>query len=154
MTERTARLALPLLVSGQGQKDVTHNEALVLLDALVHLTLEDWQIVTPPAGPEVGQCWIVPPDAQGAWAGRAGAIAQWTAGGWRYAQPREGMRGWLLPSSLWLRRASDRWLLESPAQSAEPAISPPAGGGVVDAEARASISALLAALARLRLVGS
>ena len=32
----TPRCALPLLATAQAQKEVTHNEALVLLDALIH----------------------------------------------------------------------------------------------------------------------
>ena len=36
----TPRLALPVIEAAQAQKHVTHNEALVLLDALVQLTIE------------------------------------------------------------------------------------------------------------------
>ena len=32
-TDLTVRLELPLLVAGQAQKEVTHNEALILVDA-------------------------------------------------------------------------------------------------------------------------
>ena len=33
----TPRLSLPLLAAGPAQKHVTHNDALVRLDALIHL---------------------------------------------------------------------------------------------------------------------
>ena len=36
----TPRLALPAIEAAQAQKHVTHNEALVLLDALTHLAAE------------------------------------------------------------------------------------------------------------------
>ena len=35
MTLQTDRLSLPLLAVAQAQKEATHNEALVLIDALV-----------------------------------------------------------------------------------------------------------------------
>ena len=43
MSDTTARLALPLLLSSQAQKHVTHNEALIALDALVQVVKqENW----------------------------------------------------------------------------------------------------------------
>ena len=50
----TPRLALPLLAMAQAQKEVTHNEALILLDALIYATVEDGPIVAPPAEPAEG----------------------------------------------------------------------------------------------------
>src|SRR3546814_15984185 len=65
----TPRFALPLLAVAQAQKEVTHNEALTLLDALVHAAIEAGPLATPPASPAVGPCWIVDADATGAWTG-------------------------------------------------------------------------------------
>ncbi len=36
MNERTSRLSLPLLHASQAQKEMTHNEALTLIDLLLH----------------------------------------------------------------------------------------------------------------------
>lgn len=36
---QTARYQLPFLAVGQAQKEITHNEALVLLDALISATI-------------------------------------------------------------------------------------------------------------------
>ena len=44
----TTRLALPRLDAAQAQKHVTHNEALGLLDALVHLSLSARNVAAPP----------------------------------------------------------------------------------------------------------
>src|SRR3546814_11391087 len=88
----TPRFALPLLAVAQAQKEVTHNEALTLLDALVHAAIEAGPLATPPASPAVGQCWIVDAAATGAWTGEGSAIAIWTAGGWRFAAPRAGVQ--------------------------------------------------------------
>ncbi len=47
----TARLHLPLLAAAQAQKHVTHNEALSALDAIIHLSVLDRQIDSPPPSP-------------------------------------------------------------------------------------------------------
>src|SRR3546814_3824403 len=65
----TPRFSLPLLAVAQAQKEVTHNEALTLLDALVHAAIEAGPLATPPANPALGQCWIVDAAATGVWSG-------------------------------------------------------------------------------------
>jgi hypothetical protein len=120
----------------QAQKEITHNEALTLLDALVHAAVEAGPIADPPADPGEGQCWIVGPAATGAWTGRAAAVALWTAGGWRFALPRAGMAVTRLSDGSRLRFESGVW--------AEPGmIAGPAGGSTIDSEARSAITALI-----------
>ncbi|WP_422645735.1 DUF2793 domain-containing protein, partial [Zavarzinia sp.] len=50
----TPRLALPYIVQSQAQKEVTHNEALNLLDILVQAAVLDRDRVEPPAAPVAG----------------------------------------------------------------------------------------------------
>jgi hypothetical protein len=136
----TPRLALPLLAIAQAQKEVTHNEALALLDLLVQPAVEDGPQADPPVAPVAGQGWIVGAGATGAWTDEDGAIALWTVGGWRFVAPRAGMRAARLSDGAWLRFDGMDW--------AEPAmIASPAGGATVDSEARAAIDALILALA-------
>lgn len=141
----TPRFALPMLALAQAQKEATHNEALVLLDALIHPVVEAGPQADPPAGPAEGECWLVASGATGAWAGQDGGIAIWTAGGWRFMAPRDGMR---------VRRSADgAWLTFGAASWAGPDIvASPAGGPTVDAEARAAVEALIIALAAQGLV--
>ena len=132
----TPRFALPLLAVSQAQKEVTHNEALTLLDALIHATVEAGPLAEPPIDPAEGQCWIVGAAATGAWAERAPSIALWTAGGWRFALPRKGVQVTRLDDGARLRFDGGAWL--------EPAtIGPPSGGATIDSEARAAIAALI-----------
>lgn len=138
-TTQTARFSLPLLAMAQAQKEVTHNEALTLLDALVHLAIEDGPLVTPPATPVAGQCWLVAPGASGDWAGRGDEIAIRCAGGWRFVMPRAGMRAVRTTDGALLRYTAGEWSLPE-------AVSNPAGGATIDAEARAAISALIQSL--------
>ena len=135
----TARFSLPLLAMAQAQKEVTHNEALTLLDALVQPMIEAGPQDDPPMSPEAGQAWLVGDSPTGAWAGAAGALALWTAGGWRFMAPRPGMRIWRLDDGLWLRFDGSSWTIPAP-------LAGPAGGPVIDAEARSAIDALIACL--------
>ena len=135
----TARLALPLLAMAQAQKEVTHNEALTLLDLLVQPVVEAGPLAAPPPSPVAGQGWIVGAGATGDWSGREGALALWTAGGWRFVAPSAGMRTLRLSDESWLRFDGGGWI--------EPAtVASPAGGATIDSEARAAIAALILAL--------
>ncbi len=136
----TPRLALPLLAVSQAQKEVTHNEALTLLDALVQASVEAGPLATPPASPAVGQCWIVGAAATGAWSGRGNAIAIWTAGGWRFSVPREAMVVARLSDNARLRFQGGIWAVPG-------TIEAPAGGSTIDSEARGAISMLILHLA-------
>ncbi len=142
MTTESARLALPFIAAGQAQKEWTHNEALALLDIAVQASVAAAGVDAPPADPEPGGCWIVGAAPTGAWAGRAGAIAGWTDGGWRFLAPRDGMAAWSLSDGASVRYAAGEWRMERSAP-----IAAPAGGAVIDAECRAAVAAILAALA-------
>src|SRR3546814_14471192 len=87
----TARFQLPLLAAAQAQKEVTHNEALTLLDALVQPVVEAGPQNSPPLAPAVGQCWLVGAAPTAEWSESAGTNATLTAGGWRFAAPFAGL---------------------------------------------------------------
>lgn len=95
MSSETARLNMSLLLPAQAQKHVTVNEALMRLDGMVNLVLESASQATPPATVLDGQCWGVPAQAQGAWAGQAGRIAIGSNGGWVFAAAAQGMRAFI-----------------------------------------------------------
>ena len=139
-TPTTSRFASPLLAVAQAQKEVTHNEALTLLDALVHAAIEAGPLAEPPSSSAPGQCWIVGSAPTGAWAGHGDAIAVQTSGGWRFAVPREGTHVMRLADGARLRFEGGTWVEPS-------TIAPPAGGAVIDSEARGAIAALIAQLA-------
>lgn len=61
---QSPRLGLPYLVSGQAQKEVTHNDALNGLDFLVQLNVLDRDLNTPPASPTEGDTYIIGPSPQ------------------------------------------------------------------------------------------
>ncbi len=91
----TPLLGLPLIEAAQAQKHITHNEALLWLDAAVHLSVISRAVATPPASPADGDRYLVAAGATGVWAGHEGHIAYREAASWRFATPREGWRLWI-----------------------------------------------------------
>lgn len=96
----TPRLALPYIVQSQAQKEVTHNEALNLLDIMVQAAVLDRDRVEPPAAPVAGAGHIVAEGATGAWAGQAGNIAVWIGTSWRFVVPRPGFQSYVVSEGL------------------------------------------------------
>lgn len=110
MSEMTARYGLPFLVAGQGQKDITHNEALLLIDLLLHPCVESRVVSTPPVNAGTGEAWLVPVGATDEWAGFANSLMAWTDGGWRQLAPREGMPLWVRDENVAYRYVSGQWV--------------------------------------------
>jgi hypothetical protein len=90
MAEETAHLALPFLAPSQAQKHVTHNEALVRLDALVQIAVESLGATSPPGSPAEGERHLVGTGASGVWAGEDGRLAVFSDGAWWFATPEVG----------------------------------------------------------------
>ncbi len=140
---RTARFELPLLFSGQTQKEGFVNESLARLDALLHLAIES-ELASPPSTPTDGQAWLVAIGASGDWSGQAGKIAARQAGNWLFAVPRDGLR--------LLNRATGQEMRYAAGWKAATRPAAPSGGTVVDSEARSSIAAIISALSAAGIV--
>ena len=95
MADATPNLTLPFILPSQSQKHVTHNEALLTLDALIHLTVTAKRS-EPPASPQDGTAYLVGPQPSGSWAGKQYQVAAWQDGSWTFLQPREGWRAWFV----------------------------------------------------------
>ncbi len=143
MTENalSARFSLPLLVAGQAQKEVTWNESLALIDALLAMRVESLGENAPPAAPLPGQCWIVGDAPTGAWTGAAGKAAIATAGGWRFVpMPLFSVVFAGANGQVW-RKLAEGWnALAVPAA--------PSGGTTIDVECRAALAAILTLLGK------
>ncbi|MFK4767205.1 DUF2793 domain-containing protein [Rhizobium sp. ZW T2_16] len=93
MSDRTTNLDMPFIMPSQAQKHVTYNEALLVLDAIVQLSVIG-ESANPPETPEPGNRFVVATDATDAWSGRIGQIAIWQDGYWAFAKPGIGWRAW------------------------------------------------------------
>jgi hypothetical protein len=129
---QTPRYALPTLSNAQAHKEITHNEALFLIDFLLHPVAQS-RTATPPTGlaaTDAGKCWIVGNAAVGAWAGQDKQLACWSG---------DGMRVTLESANTMEIYLSNQWV-------SAPVIANPTGGSTIDTEARTTLIALLARL--------
>jgi hypothetical protein len=134
----TRRHSLPNLYIGQAQKELTYNEALARIDALLHPVAEA-KMAAPPIGltdASDGLCWLIDSSATGAWLGLTGRLARWSGGSWRYIMPVAGMTIWLASEDKRLFYIAGAWVESN-------VIDNPIGGSVIDAEARAATVAIL-----------
>jgi hypothetical protein len=116
---QTLHLSLPLLAAAQAQKHVTHNEALLTLDAMTQLGVLSRFAATPDA-PAEGARYIVPASAAGAWAGQAGQIAHRLDGAWRFLRPAAGWLAWVADEGKLLVHTGAAWSEAGRAASVNP----------------------------------
>lgn len=144
MTDTTPRHLLPLLAAGQAQKEITHNEALMLIDMLIAGTVDGVGVNTPPDTRSIGQAWIVGPSPTADWVGHQHRLVAWMPGGWRSLA---------LPPGAAVRDASGKLWLRGDSGWAGPAtVAAPEGGGTVDTQARTAIAALCDGLRRYGMI--
>jgi hypothetical protein len=106
---QTSHLVLPYIDAAQAQKHVTHNEALQLLDALVHLSVSARAQGAPSAPPAEGQRFLIAANATGAFAGKEFQIAAFLASAWTFLVPRAGWRAFVEAESLLLIYDGAAW---------------------------------------------
>ena len=162
----TPRLALPLLSSGQAQKEFYHNEALQVLDTIVAGAVEEGPRDSPPPSPAIGACYIVAGSPTGAWAGKQDHVACYTSGGWRLMPPLEGMSVYVKSASVWANYQSSAWELGSVRGSRIivggqqvvggrlPGIASASGGTTIDTQARSVVDQILSCLRQHGLIDS
>lgn len=89
--ENTGRFDLPLIMPSQAQKHVTHNEALTLVDGLMHLVVKTFGETSPPVSAQIDDAFVIGASPTGAWFGEGGNLAFNTDAGWRFANPVRGI---------------------------------------------------------------
>ena len=96
MSDTTPRSGMPLLAAAQAQKHVTHNEALLQLDALGCARLLDRDLTAPPGSPSDGDTYLIHATATGDWTGQDGRVAFAIDGGWRFYAPFAGLMAYVV----------------------------------------------------------
>lgn len=153
----TIRHSLPLLATGQAQKEVTHNEALLAIDRQLQLSVASRTSALPPALPKAGDCFIVPDGAGGAWRGHVNEIAFFDGYGWIFTSSTTGCLAWIVDEAVFavfdggwssegwpvaaLRIGGRRVLGGVPVT-----LSDPVGGTIVDVQARDGLRNIVVAL--------
>lgn len=100
--DTTSKLSLPYIMASQAQKHVTHNEALRILDALVHLSIKTRSSSDLPASASDGDRFIVSPEASGQFTGHEGEIAAFQDGAVAFLAPQAGWTAWIEDESVFI----------------------------------------------------
>lgn len=90
----TPKLGLPLLEASQGQKHLTHNEAITQLDLSVQLAFDEINRDAPPVSPIAGSTFAISATPSGEWLGHELEIAFWADDIWHYITPQTGWLAW------------------------------------------------------------
>jgi len=139
---------------------------LQVLDTLIAAAVVDLPANDPPQSPSAGDCYLVGDAPTGEWSQFPGNIAAFGGGGWRFIAPREGMTVLVTPSGFIAAYRAGAWEMGAVrasrlmvdgmqvvgAQAA--AIADPAGGATIDAQVRATVSEMLAALRQHGLISA
>ncbi len=154
----TPRLLLPHILTNQAQKEITHNEALNRIDALLLPAVESVDAASPPATPAEGALYVVPAGATDGFAGQDGNFAHFVGGSWQFFAPPEGAQVFVKDRGVPALYRNGAWTIgdlqadrlvvagDQVVGARQAAIADPAGGTTVDSEARQAITAILAAL--------
>ena len=89
-SQTTLKLNLPYILPAQAQKHVTHNEALKVLDTLIHLSVVSDVLSQPPANPAAGDRYLVASHGSEVWQGKGNQVAIFQDGGWEFLSPQIG----------------------------------------------------------------
>jgi hypothetical protein len=105
---KTPHLAIPLLVPNQAQKEITLNEALLLIEVLLVGVAKDIYLKQPPDNAGEQDIYIIGENPTDIWQHKANHIAYFFQG-WRYCAPKEGMSMFVLKTSASYRFINNNW---------------------------------------------
>lgn len=86
----TPRIVMTEMSASQASKEVTFNEAIRAVDALLQSTVIDKDLTAPPGGEADGDLYIVGGSATGDWSGHDNDIAYFKSTAYVYFTPAEG----------------------------------------------------------------
>lgn len=113
---------------------------------------------SPPASPALGSCYILGGAPTGAWSGKVDHLAAYSAGGWRFIAPFDGLSALIKGTGVGVTYRSGAWEQgviransvvvggQQVVGARTAAIADPSGGSTIDGAARTAISAVLSAL--------
>lgn len=139
----TEHYSLPLLFSGQAQKEISLNQSITLIDSLLLKSVEE-SISTPPVDAREGSVFRITATATGDWQGYEDALAIRIGSNWHFTSPSEGLAIFDKSAGVLLHFNSS-WK-----QAQEPTAA--VGGDVIDVEARQMISELVYELRQIGLL--
>ncbi len=111
----SVHLGMTFLEQNQSQKHVTVNDALIALDAIVHLSVIDRDTATPPVSPTDGDRYLIASSPTGAWTGSAGKITMFQDNAWNIFDPQDGWLCYVESEGIYLKYDSG-WAINDSAK--------------------------------------
>lgn len=109
MSTETRYLKLPYIVPGQSEKELTHNDALNILDTLIMFSVLDKDVSAEPSTPSNGDRYLLPAGATGThWDGQGSKIAFYMDG-WYFLSPQLGWQVWAIDEDCQYALTSAGW---------------------------------------------
>jgi hypothetical protein len=139
---------------------------LQLLDAIVAGAVEESPLNDPPQSPAAGACYLVGDTPSGEWTQYPSHLAAFSSAGWRFVPPVLGLSVAVKSTGVVATFRAGGWDLGTVHASRvvidgnqvvgerAPPIADPAGGAVIDAEARATLEQVLGSLRQHGLIAS
>lgn len=90
----TPNIGVTLVEQSQSQKEVTVNQALHRIDALLNNSVKSRSLASPPSSPQGGDLYIVDQSASEGWVGKEGQLAYFDQI-WRFIVPKAGVTLWI-----------------------------------------------------------
>lgn len=106
---QTDNLSMPYIMPSQAQKHVTHNEALILIDAILQLSVKSRNESVAPTTVEAGNRYLIPTDASGDFLDQDGKIAAYQDGVFQFYAPQTGWLTYVEDEDIWLFYANGIW---------------------------------------------
>lgn len=109
----SVNFVMPFISVGQSQKEITHNEALAMIDILLRGAVDSIE-TAPPGSPADGKTVLVASSgATGAFAGHENEIAYYLAGAlmWQFIAPAEGQPLRVLSDEVDYRWGGTDWIM-------------------------------------------
>ena len=105
----TTHLNIALVEQAQAQKEVTVNQALTRIDALLNTGAKSRTTNTPPVSPVSGDLYIIGSSPTGAWLSQAGNLAYYDQV-WKFIVPNTGVTLWVNDENLIYTYSSAAWV--------------------------------------------
>lgn len=92
---------------------ITHNEAIVSLEALSLGVIIDRTLTTPPSSPSDGDIYVPASGSTGAWSTQDNNLAEWFNGSWIFYEPVPYFPKWSIGDNAFIYYNGSSWVLVS-----------------------------------------
>ena len=113
----TPKTVMPELASAQANPEITHNEALRILDFLVQCNIKDKDLADAPGSPSDGDTYIVATGSTSGddWDGHEDEIAYYKSTSWIFATPVEGWKAYAQDENTGYTYNGSAWIADAAA---------------------------------------